>query len=89
MSLVELLESEITGLRALFAGVVAMAGVLGGGFDLLASTAGTWFPMIAVSATAILPEFGYAEVGQRVLLLAAFVYVGILAARFIDKTRES
>lgn len=88
MSLAELLEGEITGLRALLAGVVAMAGVLAGGFDLLAATAGTWFPMIAVSATAILPEFGYKSVGERVLLLAAFVYVGILAARFFDKTKE-
>lgn len=75
-------------MRAVLAGVVAMAGVLAGGFDLLAATAGTWFPMIAVSATAILPEFGYQRAGERVLLLAAFVYVGILAARFVDKTRD-
>ena len=85
MSLSELVETEVTALRAVFAGVVAFAGVFAGGFDLLASTAGTWFPMIAVSATAILPEFGYAEVGQRIMLLAAFTYVGILAARLIKK----
>lgn len=88
MSLVELLEAEITGLRALLAGVVTMAGVMAGGFDLLASTAGTWFPMIAVSATAVLPEFGYQQVGERILLLAAFVYIGILGARLVDKTRN-
>lgn len=87
MSLLELVETEVTALRAFVAGVVAFAGVLGGGFDLLASTAGTWFPMIAVSATAILPEFGYEDVGQKVLLLAAFTYVGILAARLVDKAR--
>lgn len=83
----ELVESEVTALRALAAGGVAFVGVLAGGFDLLASTAGTWFPMVAVSATAILPEFGYAEVGQRILLLAAFTYVGILGARLFDKVR--
>ena len=87
MSVRELLESEITGFRALVAGVVAFAGVVGGGFELLASTAGTWFPMVAVSATAILPEFGYQRVGERLLLLAAFIYVGVLAARWYDKAR--
>ena len=87
MSLVDLVESELTAVRALAAGVVAFAGVFAGGLDLLASTAGTWFPMIAVSATAILPEFGYEQFGQRVLLLAAFTYVGILAARLVDKAR--
>jgi hypothetical protein len=88
MSLVELLEGEITALRAASAGVVAFAGVAAGGFDLLASTAGTWFPMIAVSATAILPEFGYAEFGEKALLLAAFVYIGILGARLSGKVRD-
>jgi hypothetical protein len=88
VTLAELLEGELTALRAAAAGVVAFAGVAAGGFDLLASTAGTWFPMIAVSATAILPEFGYAELGQQALLLAAFVYLGVLGARLSGKVRE-
>jgi hypothetical protein len=86
--LVDLVESELTALRAVAAGAFAFVGVAAGGLDVIASTAGTWFPMIAVTATAILPEFGYAEFGQRVLLLAAFVYVGILAARLGETAKE-
>lgn len=88
MSVVDRLASEVTALRAFATGAVAFVGVFAGGFDLLASTAGTWFPMVAVSATAIFPEFGYAEVGEKVLLVAAFTYVGILAARLGKKARK-
>lgn len=48
------------------------------------STAGTWFPIGAVAGSQILPAIGYAEIGKRIALAAALLYVSVLLWRWIE-----
>lgn len=86
MTVREILSSPLTWLTALvstFAGWVGMLDVV---FQFLSSTAGTWFPAVAVFATTIadfIPQIS-AQTAQTVLLVAALVYFGILAERWAD-----
>lgn len=57
-------------------------------WDLLGATSGTWFSLVAVSAGTILPEFGYGEEAQLVLLAAAILYVAIYTDRLIDRIQQ-
>lgn len=78
-----------------FLGVVAS--ILGlfqfGGLDVLAATAGTWFPAIAVSATSLIPNLDRVIAGDAplhivVLVVASGVYVAIKVDSFVERLQE-
>lgn len=87
MKLKEVLTHPISGLAAL----VGLVGQFGfAWFDpvwgLLSATAGTWFPLVAVSTSTILPEIGFGGYGTPILLGAAILFVAIQADRLVEKT---
>lgn len=57
-------------------------------WDFLGATAGTWFPIVAVSAGTILPNIGYGKLGTLLLVSAGVLYVAIYTDRFIDRIQE-
>jgi len=55
------------------------------GWSLVSTTAGMWFPAIAVTAGTILPEIGYGDIGTQVLVGAAIVFVAVQLDRLFDR----
>ncbi|MBX0323877.1 hypothetical protein EGH21_12635 [Halomicroarcula sp. F13] len=73
--------------------ILSALGSLGLGlFDplwgLLSATSGYWFPAVATTAATILPELGYAELGTKLLVAAAVLYVVILADKGLDRAQK-
>lgn len=82
----ELIRHPVTALAV----VVSTIGQFGFGWfeplwGLIASTAGIWFPAIAVSASEIFPQIGLGDIGPTVLLAAAIVFVAVQLDRLADR----
>lgn len=88
MNAKELLTHPITA----GSGVIAALGSIGFlPFDiwgLVNATSGFWFPLFATLGATLLPEFGYAELGTRILVGAAIVFVVVQLNRLIDRSLE-
>jgi hypothetical protein len=86
MNLKEALTHPISALAA-FIGFVGQLGF--GWFEpawgLISATAGTWFPLIAVSTGTILPEIGFEDIATPLLLGAAIVFVAVQVDRLLAK----
>lgn len=85
----EALAHPITGL----AFVVSVIGQVGFGmfepaWALVSSTSMYWFPAVATSGATILPEFGYPDLGTKILLAGALVYVGVQVDKLITKVKN-
>ena len=83
-SITDALTHPLTALSVVASAVVATVPALGPVWEFVGSTAGTWFPLVAVSAGRILPEVGLESIGSKVLLGAAIVYVTVYLDRLID-----
>jgi len=74
----ELLAHPLTALAVLLSAVgSAGVGLFEPAWGLLSTTAGMWFPAIAVSAGTLLPELGLGDIGNQILLAAAIVFVAV------------
>lgn len=85
MSPQDLITSSHAAAATIGAAVLHLAGALDVVWQFLGATSSFWFPAIAVSAGTIMPEVGMADLGTRLLIAAALLYVAILASRFIDR----
>ncbi|WP_226023220.1 hypothetical protein [Halomicrobium salinisoli] len=85
----DLIWHPLTGLAV---GVSAIGqlgfGLLEPAWSLLSSTSGLWFPAIATTASTIMPELGYAQLGTKVLLASAILFVGVQVNKLIDKIQN-
>lgn len=89
MQVIETLKHPITALSV----VLSVVGQLGFGvFDptwaLVSSTANLWFPALATTGATILPELGLPDLGTKILLGAALVYVGVQLDRLFAKVQD-
>jgi len=70
--------------------VVSAIGQVGFGafepaWSLISSTSGYWFPALATTSSTILPEVGYGELGSKLLVAGAILFVGVQVDRLIAK----
>ena len=54
---------------------------------LISATSGYWFPAIATTATTLLPELGYGDLGTNLLIAAAIVFVAVQLDRLVDRVQ--
>lgn len=87
-TLAELVTHPITGLAVVASAALSLLAPLAPLWDFVGATAGTWFPIVAVSASTILPELGFGNIGSKLLLGAAIVYVAVFADRLYDRIQE-
>jgi hypothetical protein len=57
-------------------------------WTLVATTSSLWFPAVSVFSATILPEFGYGDLGTKLLIAFAVLYVTVQLDRLADRTRE-
>lgn len=85
----KLLKSPYTALAV----IVSAIGQVGfAWFDpawgLLQATSGLWFPIIATTASTILPEIGYDQLGTQLLVAGALLFVGVQLDKLVDRARN-
>ncbi|WP_254271095.1 hypothetical protein [Haloarcula marina] len=56
-------------------------------WSLVSTTSGMWFPAVAVTAGTIAPEIGFADLGTKVLLAAAILFVGVQLDRLASRAK--
>jgi hypothetical protein len=84
----ELITHPITGFAVIASAALSLLAPLAPVWDFVGATAGTWFPIVAVSASTILPELGFGSIGSKILLAGAIVYVTVFADRLYDRIEE-
>lgn len=88
MKLQELLVHPLVALSVVGSAALSLLPGAAPVWEFVGATAGTWFPLVAVSASTILPELGFKNIGTTVLLAAAVVYVAVYLDRFIGRLEE-
>lgn len=85
-----ILTSPFTALSAVATVIVGYLGFLDPVLSLVASTADMWFPIIAVFATNVAPLIGWisADEAQKLLLVAALLFIAVYAGRLFDRVEE-
>jgi hypothetical protein len=83
----DLIRSPWTLLTALVGFLASIAGYLDPVFGFLAATSNTWFPVIATWSRFVAPEMPSIPpwVANKALLIAALVYVTVLADKLLEK----
>lgn len=89
MEVSKLLKSPYTALAV----VISAIGQVGfAWFDpvwgLLSATSGLWFPIIATTASTILPEIGYDQLGTQLLIAGALLFVGVQLDKLVDRAQD-
>ncbi|WP_415381468.1 hypothetical protein [Halosimplex sp. TS25] len=85
----EALNHPITGAALLLSAVGQVGfGAFEPAWALLSSTSMYWFPAVATSGATILPEFGYPDLGTKILLAGALVYVGVQVDKLLTKIKD-
>lgn len=87
------IKSLLTSPIAAGAVVIGTVGQVGfAAFDpiwgLISATSGLWFPAIATTAATIMPEIGLADLGTKILVGAAIVFVAVQLDRLIERGRK-
>lgn len=88
MSIEDVLWHPLVALSAFGSLLLSVVPGLAPLWDLLGATSGTWFSLLAVSTGTILPEFGYGDEAQLVLLAGAILYVALYTDRLIDRIQQ-
>ncbi|PSQ06653.1 hypothetical protein BRC92_00340 [Halobacteriales archaeon QS_4_69_31] len=89
MSVTDYLLNPLAGFTVLTSTIAQVGfGLFDPAWALLSSTAGIWFPIGATTGATILPELGYAELGTKILLGSALIYVGVQLERLITKVQK-
>lgn len=88
MALTDILMHPLTAIATVGSALLAVVPAGAPVWEFIGATAGTWFPLLAVSAGTILPNVGYADLGTTLLVGAGIVYVAVYADRFIERTQE-
>ncbi|NLV10673.1 hypothetical protein GOC74_12130 [Halomicrobium mukohataei] len=57
-------------------------------WGLIVATSSYWFPAVATSSSTLLPELGYGDLGTRLLIAAASVFVAVQIDRLYERAQE-
>jgi len=57
-------------------------------WGLLQTTSGLWFPILATTASTILPELGFDQLGTQLLVAGALLFVGVQLDKLVDRVRD-
>lgn len=87
-SLKEALTSPLTALAVFLSTAAATIPSLGPVWDLVGATSSLWYPLIAVSGSTLLPQFGFRDLGTTVLVAGSLVFAVYHADRLVDRVAK-